>query len=155
MEILRIDKTKKTNIQLIKDYRPNPAMVNEFQTMFFTLKLNHMEIVDHELNDFVIDDIAQYLILDVSIHNITNEILSMFKYDFLLSFDSEEPYEPEEYFEAFNQLENEYALKPDEIKRGRIIYIIGKSAKKIMFRFTEYFDDDSEGKTYRLKYEIK
>ncbi|MEG2384960.1 MAG: hypothetical protein RSB19_05260 [Erysipelotrichaceae bacterium] len=155
MEILRIDKNKKTNVQLTKDYRPNPAMVNEFQTMFFTLKLNHVEIVDHELNDFVIDDMAQYLILDVSIHNITNEILSMFKYDFLLSFDSEEPYEPEDYFEVGHQLENEYALKPNEMKRGRIIYIIAKNAHKITFRFTEYFDDDSEGKTYRLKYEIK
>lgn len=155
MEIIRIDKNKKSSIQLTKSYQPNAAMINEFQTLFFTLKLNYIEIVEKELDGYLIDEMAQYLIMDITIHNITNEILSMYKYDFLISYDDEKPYEPEDYFEANSQLPNEYALKPDEIMRGKLIFIIGKDANKITFRYTEYFDDESEGKTYRLKYVLK
>ena len=34
------------------------------------------------------------------------------------------------------------------------IFIISSTAKKIIFSYTEYFDDESEGKTYKLKYKI-
>ncbi len=53
------------------------------------------------------------------------------------------------------QLKDEYALKPQEEIHGCLVFIISSSAKKIKLSYTEYFDDESEGKTYKLKYKIK
>ena len=64
-------------------------------------------------------------------------------------------FEAEDNFGIRNQLPDEYALKPQEEISGCLVFIISSSAKKIMLSYTEYFDDDeSEGKTYKLKYKI-
>ena len=108
-----------------------------------------------ELNDFIVDDGAQFLILHLKITNITNEILVMYKDDFMITYDQDGPYEAENNFGVRNQFPDEYALKPQESKSGKLIFIISSSANKIMMTYTEYFDDESEGKTYKLKYKIK
>ena len=153
MEIMKQEYAK-TNILLTSDYCPNQALINEFQTIFFTCRIEKIELPGKELKDFIVDDEAQFLILDVCIKNITNEILNMYKDDFSLRFDEEGDFEPEDYFGIPHQLPDEYALKPLEEKRGKLIFIVSSTAKKIVFQYTEYFDDESEGKTYKLKYKI-
>ena len=66
MEILQHN-YERQNILLTEDYSPNPAMINEFQTLFFTCKLMKIELCGQELNDFVVDDDAQFLMLHLSI----------------------------------------------------------------------------------------
>lgn len=154
MEIITHEK-EKNNRLLTNDYYPNPAMMNEFQTSFFTCKLRRMELAGNDLNGFHVNENAQFLLLHLTIQNITNEILSMFKEDFLIRFDEEGPFEAEEEFGVSHQLMDTYALKPNEEIRGCMIFIIAKSTKKVTFTYTEYFDEDGEGKTYRLKYALK
>lgn len=154
MEILLHEK-EKHQVLLTGDYCPNHAMINEFQTIFFTCKLTQIELAGKELNDFIVDDGAQFLILHLKITNITNEILAMYKDDFMVTFDKEGPFEAENNFGVRNQFPDEYALKPQETKSGKLIFIISSSTSRIMLTYTEYFDDESEGKTYKLKYKIK
>ncbi|MEG2685041.1 MAG: DUF4352 domain-containing protein [Erysipelotrichaceae bacterium] len=120
-----------------------------------TLKINKIELIKKELGGYVIDDDAQYLVVNVSIRNITNEVLLMLKEDFTISYDDEEPYVGEDFFQIDKQLPNEYALKPNERITGKLIFIIGGNAKRIMLMYNEFYDDDSEGKTYKLKYIIQ
>lgn len=154
MEILQHEHNR-NNILLTNDYCPNQAMINEFQTIFFTCKLTQIELAGKEIDDFIVDDGEQFLILHLKVTNITNEILTMYKDDFMITFDQDGPYEAENNFGVRNQFPDEYALKPQESKSGKLIFIISNSATKIMMTYTEYFDDESEGKTYKLKYKIK
>ena len=154
MEILQHEHNR-NNILLTNDYCPNQAMINEFQTIFFTCKLTQIELAGKEIDDFIVDDGAQFLILHLKVTNITNEIMTMYKDDFMITFDQDGPYEAENNFGVRNQFPDEYALKPQESKSGKLIFIISNSATKIMMTYTEYFDDESEGKTYKLKYKIK
>lgn len=153
MEIVQRESSRQS-ILLTSDYSPNPAMVNEFQTIFFSCKLAKIELAGKELKDFVVDEGAQFLILHLRIKNLTNEILAMYKDDFMITFDGEGPFEAESNFGIQHQLPDEYALKPQESIQGSLIYIISSGANKIMMSYTEYFDDESEGKTYKLKYKI-
>ena len=154
MEILQHEHNR-NNILLTNDYCPNQAMINEFQTIFFTCKLTQIELAGKEIDDFIVDDGAQFLILHLKVTNITNEILTMYKDDFMITCDQDGPYEAENNFGVRNQFPDEYALKPQESKSGKLIFIISNSATKIMMTYTEYLDDESEGKTYKLKYKIK
>lgn len=153
MEIIQYEH-EKHNILLTGDYCPNQAMINEFQTIFFTCKLMKIELPGKEIKDFIVDEGAQFLKMHVRIKNITNEILAMYKDDFMITFDDEGPFEAEDCFGVEKQLPDEYALKPQEEVQGTLIFIISSSAKKIMLSYTEFFDDESEGKTYKLKYKI-
>lgn len=153
MEIIQYEQEKQ-NILLTGDYCPNQAMINEFQTIFFACKLMKIELAGKEILDFTVDEHAQFLKMHMKIKNMTNEILVMYKDDFMITFDDEGPFEAEGYFGVEKQLADEYALKPQEEIQGHLIYIISSNAKKIMLSYTEYFDDESEGKTYKLKYKI-
>lgn len=153
MEIIQRE-LKKHNIVLTSDYRPNQAMINEFQTIFFTCKLHRIELCGKELKGFLVDDEARFIMLHVTVKNITNEILNMYNDDFMITFDQDGSFEPENNFGVLHQLPDEYALKPQEEIHGNLIFIIPSNTKKIMLSYTEYFDDESEGKTYKLKYKI-
>lgn len=153
MEIITHEKEKHNRL-FTNDYRPNPAMINEFQTQFFTCKLRKIELAGRHLHGYHVDEGAQFLVLHVTIRNNTNEILSMFREDFMIHFDEEGPFEAEEEFGVPYQFPDTYALKPQEERKGNLVFIIASNTKMICFRYTEYFDDDSEGKTYRLKYTI-
>lgn len=145
----------KHNILLTGDYSPNHAMINEFQTSFFTCKVRRIELCGRKLKQYEVSEEGTFIKLHVTIKNMTNEILSMFKEDFEVSCDDGTPYEAEGNFEADKQLPDEYALKPMETIQGCLVFVILSATKKICFSYTEYFDDESEGKTYRLKYKIK
>lgn len=151
MDVLKKDKYNQVNHLLIKDHVPNPAFMNEFQTGYFTLKLNTIEIVQNKLEGFQVDDGGQFLILHVSIRNNTNEILDLYREDFLLSFDDEDPYLPEENFNVPYQFKDEFALKPFETVKGSLIFVIAENAKKISFIHNEYYDEEHY-KTYHLRY---
>lgn len=137
---------------LLNDYCPNPAMCNEIQTQFFALKIHHMEVVEHALHGYVIDDHAQYLIVDLTISNLTNSELRMYQDDLLIRCDAMDAYEAEEYFGLEGQFADEYVLLPSESRTGKIVFIIPKAVKKIALCYSEYFDDDTVGKSYHMKY---
>lgn len=153
MEIIKYENNQ-SKILLTGDYCPNQALINEFQTLFFTCKVNEIELPGKEVGDYIVDEDAQFIILHVTIKNITNEILNMYNDDFMICFDEDGPYESEQNFGVPYQFPDEYALKPSEEIKGKIIFIISANTKKIQFRYTEYYDDESEGKTYKLKYKI-
>lgn len=146
---------KQHRVLLTGDYSPNHAMINEFQTSFFTCKMRRIELCGQELNGYEVNEEGMFIKLHITIQNITNEILSMFKEDFDISCDDGTAYQAEEFFDAPKQLPDEYALKPLEEIHGCLVFIIASNTKKICLSYTEYFDDESEGKTYRLKYKIK
>ena len=154
MEIIAHEKDG-DKILLTSDYCPNPAMKNAFQTQFFTCTLRSIELCNQKLRQYVVSEEAMFICLHVTIQNHTNEILTMFKEDFYIRFDDEGPFEPEEEFEGAHQLPDTYALKPNETKRGCLVFIVAANTKRLTFSYTEYFDDDSEGKTYRLKYQLR
>ncbi len=153
MEIIKYENNQ-SKILLTGDYCPNQALINEFQTLFFTCKVNEIELPGKEVGDYIVEEDAQFIILHVAIKNITNEILNMYNDDFMICFDEDGPYESEQNFGVPYQFPDEYALKPAEEIKGKIIFIISANTKKIQFRYTEYYDDESEGKTYKLKYKI-
>lgn len=151
MDVLKRDKDNHINHLLIKDHIPNPAFINEFQTNYFTLKLNTIELVEDKLENFQVDAGGQFLVLHVCIRNNTNEILDLYREDFLLSYDDEDAYAPEEYFHVPYQFQDEFALKPLETIKGSFIFIIADNAKKITFYHHEYYDEE-HFKMYRLRY---
>ena len=129
MEIIAHEKDG-DKILLTSDYCPNPAMKNAFQTQFFTCTLRSIELCNQKLRQYVVSE-------------------------FYIRFDDEGPFEPEEEFDVAHQLPDTYALKPNETKRGCLVFIVAANTKRLTFSYTEYFDDDSEGKTYRLKYQLR
>ncbi len=44
-------------------------------------------------------------------------------------------------------------MKPNEEVKGKLVYIIAESAKKVTFRYFENYDDDTE-KQYKLRYNL-
>lgn len=151
MDIIKTDKYGQINHILVQDHIPNPAFINEFQTNYFNLKLHSIEMIENTLEGYKVDDGGMYLLLHVSIRNTTNEILDLYREDFLLSYDDVDGYPAEENFKVPYQFPDEYALKPLETKKGCLIFIVDTNAKKIMFYHNEYFDEERY-KTYRLRY---
>ncbi len=153
MEIIKRENNQ-DKVLLTGDYCPNQALINEFQTSFFTCKVNEIELPGKEVGDYIVDEDAQFIILNVTIKNISNEILNMYNDDFMICFDNEGPFESEQNFGILSQFPDEFTLKPFEKKTGKVVFIISADTKKIQFRYTEYYDDEHDGKTYKLKYKI-
>lgn len=154
MEILT-KQNGKTQILFCEDYYSNPAMKNEFRTIFFECKVHTLELVEKELMGYVVEEEAKFLVVHMSIKNITNEILDMYREDFMILFDQEGPFYPENYFQLKYQFEDVYALKPQEEKKGCLVFLISTKTKQITLQFIECFEDEEEGKTYKLKYKLK
>lgn len=152
MELYKQRKNGGKDLILLNDYCPNPAMKNEIQTQFFDLKIHHMEVVEKKLMGYVIEDHAQYLIIDLTVTNISGKLLRMYQDDLLIRCDQMEAYEAEEYFGLPNQFEDEYVLAPGESKKGKLVFIIPKNVKRFALCYCEYFDDDTIGKSYHMKY---
>lgn len=153
MDIIKRDENNQVSHILVQDHIPNRAFVNEFQTNFFTLKLKSIEIVKSKLQGYKVDQGGVFLILHISIRNNTNEILDVYRDDFALYYDEDEPYPPEENFKVPFQLADILALKPLEEIKGSYIFTVSESAKRICFLHNEYYDED-DYKSYRLRYRI-
>ncbi len=153
MDLIKTRKDKSQIHLLLNDHVPNYAMKNEFQTSSFSLKLNYLEIHEDEYFGYVIEKGGVFLCTNVLIKNLTNEILSFSKNDFLISYDKEGPFEAEENFGVTGQFEDEIALRPYEEVKGKYVYIMSQNAKKIAFKFYEPYDDQNM-KEYRLRYVI-
>lgn len=153
MDLIKTLKNKKQMTLLIRDHCPNQAMRNEFQTMFFSLKILKMELMEGECEGYIVEEGGVFLVVSLQIKNLSNEIVSFRKGDLLISYDKENAYEAEENFGVAHQLDDEIALKPNEEVKGKLIYVIASNAKRITFRYLEYYDDESE-KQYKLKYLI-
>ena len=153
MDLIKTTKDNKQIHLLLKDHCPNQAMSNEFQTQTFSLKLTKLEIMEKECNGYMVDAGGVFLLASLKIKNLSNEILSFSKSDLLISYDNENPYEAEENFQVPFQFEDEIALKPDEEVKGKYIYIISESAKKITLRYIEEYDEENM-KQYKLRYSL-
>ena len=154
MNLIKIRKNKTQLHLLCKDHIPNFAMKNEFQTITFSLKINRLEIHEDEYFGYVIEEGGAFLCIDLTIKNLTGEILSFSRSDFLISYDRDGPFDAEEYFGAEKQFEDLLVLKPFEAITGKYVYIISKNAKKIAFKYYEAYDDQHM-KEYRLRYIIE
>ena len=152
MDLIKIENQHQIRL-LINDHCPNQAMRNEFQTQTFSFKIHRLEWMK-ECEGYQVDEGGVFLLASIIVRNLTNEILSFSKNDILISYDNEEPYEAEENFGVLAQLEDEIALKPFEEVKGKLVYIIASSAKKVTFRYVEMYDDDSE-KQYKLRYRFE
>ena len=153
MDLIRTKKDKTQLHLLCKDHVPNFAMKNEFHTNTFSLKLNHIEIHEEEYYGYIIEDDGVFLCMNMTIQNLTKEPLELSKDEFLISYNSEGLFEPEEYFNVDNQFPDLIQLKPFESITGQYIYIIDKLSKKISIKYYEYYDDFTS-KEYRLRYMI-
>lgn len=153
MDLIKTKKDKTQLHLLLKDHIPNLAMKNEFQTRSFMLKLNSLEMVENELGGYEVDEGGIFIMANITLKNLSNEILSFSRNDLLISYDKEAPYEAEEYFQVEGQLEDEIALKPNEEIKGKYVYIIAANAKRVTLRYLEQLDDERV-KEYRLRYVI-
>lgn len=150
-------KTKKDKTQvhiLCKDHVPNFAMKNEFQTNSFSLKMNRLEMHEEEFYGYTIEEGGVFLCVDITIRNLLDQDLILDKNEFLMSYDNEGLFEPEEYFHVFNQFKDQIQLKPNEQITGKYVFIIAHNAKKIAFKYYESYEDQYP-KEYRLRYQIK
>lgn len=154
MDLIKIKKDKTQVHILCKDHIPNFAMKNEFQTNTFSLRINRLEIHEEEYYGYVIEEGGVFLCVDVTIKNLQDQELILDKNEFLISFDSEGLFEPEDYFYVQDQLKDQIILKQNEQITGKYIYIISYQAKKIIFKYYETYDDQYP-KEYRLRYQIK
>lgn len=153
MDIIKKDKNNHISHILVNDHIPNPAFINEFQTNYFTVKLNSIEIVEEALNGYRVDQGGAFLLLHMNIRNNTNEILDLYREDFALFYNKEEPFNPEENFGVPYQFPDQMALKPLESVKGCYLFIIDKNAKKIGFLHHEYYDEEHY-KEYHLHYKL-
>lgn len=151
MDLLKIKKDGSFLHLLCNDHIPNPAMKNEFVTASFKLKLHKLEWIESALNGYQVEHGGVFLLATVSITNLTREILLFTNKDLLISCDHYEAYPAEDYFEVDHQLEDEIALCPNEEIKGKYIYIIAQSAKKVIFRYVEEYEDE-RFKEYKLRY---
>lgn len=150
-------KTKKDKTQvhiLCKDHVPNFAMKNEFQTNSFSLKMNRLEMHEEEFYGYTIEEGGVFLCVDITIRNLLDQDLILDKNEFLMSYDNEGLFEPEEYFHVLNQFKDQIQLKPNEQITGKYVFIIAHNAKKIAFKYYESYEDQYP-KEYRLRYQIK
>lgn len=154
MNLIRT-KPDKTQIHILcKDHVPNYAMKNEFQTNVFSVKMNQLELHEEEYYGYIVDEGGAFFCVNITIKNLTNENLNLSKNDFYIVYDNEGPYEPEANFEVDEQFKDILQLEPYQISTGKYVFIISKNAKKIAFKYFEYYDDFSM-KEYRLRYNIQ
>lgn len=154
MNLIRT-KDDKTQIHILcKDHVPNYAMKNEFQTNAFSIKMNQLELHEEEYYGYIVDEGGAFFCVNITIKNLTNEELILSKNDFYIYYDNEGPYEPEANFEVDEQFQDNLRLEPYQKITGKFVFIISKNAKKITFKYFEYYDDFSM-KEYRLRYNIQ
>ena len=154
MNLIRT-KDDKTQIHILcKDHVPNYAMKNEFQTNAFSIKMNQLELHEEEYYGYIVDEGGAFFCVNITIKNLTNEKLILSKNDFYIYYDNEGPYEPETNFEVDEQFQDNLQLEAYEQITGKFVFIISKNAKKIAFKYFEYYDDFSM-KEYRLRYNIQ
>ena len=154
MDLIKTKKDKSQVHILCKDHVPNFAMKNEFQTNSFSLKLNRLEMHEEEFYGYTIEEGGVFLCVDITIRNLLDQELILDKNEFLMSYDNEGLFEPEEYFHVVDQFKDQIILKPNEQVTGKYVFIIAHNAKKIAFKYYESYEDQYP-KEYRLRYQIK
>jgi len=153
MDVIYNDKNGNVNHILCNDHKANQAFINEFQTNEFTLKLNSIMVYENELKEYIVED-GLFVLFDVEIRNNTNECIEIFKEDFMLCFNNNENYYPEDYFKIKNQFEDIFKINGWECKQGFFIFIVPKQLKKLDFFYTEFYDEEHY-KEYHLRYKIE
>ena len=143
-------------VRLLKDHQPNQAMINEFQTAQFDCKMTKMELCGRSLHGFEVEEPACFLKAYLSLRNVMQESIFIYKDDFHLSYDKKKfSFEAEDYFGVEDQLPDVIELNEDETAEGCLIFLIPHGAAQLLFTNSEYADEDDPGKTYRLRYVLK
>ena len=143
-------------VRLLKDHQPNQAMLNEFQTAFFDCKMEKMELCGRSLQGYEVEEPACFLKVFLTLRNVLQEKIIIYKDDFLLSYDKKKFFfEAEDYFGVPQQLPDIMEIEGDRAFEGCLIFLIPQSASQILFTYQEYVDEEDPGKTYRLRYVLK
>lgn len=153
MDILKRDRKNQISHILTNDHKPNPAFINEFQTNSFTLTLKSIELVEGNMGGYEVETGGMFVVMHITIRNNTNEIIDISREDFGMSYDKEEPYNPEENFHITHQLEDEFSLKPFESINGSYIFVASANAHKLCFLYNEVYDEEHY-KLYHLRYKL-
>ncbi len=140
----------KANVILGKDYCPNSAMRNEFQSELISCQMQRIELYGNQLKQYVVDEYAQFILFHLKIRNISKSKILIDTTSFYIKFDGNGPYLCEEYFAYPNQFTDRFELNPYEVKSGCLVFLIAKTSKKIMLCYDEELDDNP--KMYKLKY---
>ena len=140
----------KANVILGKDYCPNSAMKNEFQSELLSCRMEKIEIFENQLHQYIVAPHAKFIVFHLKFHNHTNNRILVDMNSFFIKFDGQGPYSCEEYFAYDNQFKDRFELGPYQDKTGCIIFVVSKVCKKIMLAYEEESDDQL--KVYKFKY---
>lgn len=149
MEIVHYE-NEKTSVILGKDYCPNSAMKNEFQSEMINVQMVKIELHGQKLLNYQVDHNAQFILFHLKIRNIYGRRLLIDSNDFYVKFDGQGPYPCEEFFNYPNQFYDRFYLEPYASKEGILIFVVSKNCKKIMLSYDEEYEDNC--KMYKLKY---
>ncbi len=143
-------------VRLLKDHQPNQAMLNEFQSALFDCKMEKMELCGRCLQGYEVEEPACFLKIFLTLRNVTQETIVIYKDDFLLSYDKKKFFfEAEDFFGVSQQLPDVMEIEGDGVMEGCLVFLIPQSANQLVFVYQEYVDDEDPGKTYRMRYVLK
>ena len=143
-------------VRLLKDHQPNQAMLNEFQTALFDCKMEKMELCGRSLHGYEVEEPACFLKVFLTLRNVTQEPIVVYKDDFLLSYDRKKfAFEAEDHFGVPSQLADVMEIEGDGVLEGCLVFLIPYGASQILFTYHEYADEEDPGKTYRMRYVLK
>lgn len=143
-------------VRLLKDHQPNQAMLNEFQTATFDCKMRKLELCGRRLNGYEVEEPACFLKVYLTLRNVLQEPICIYKDDFQLSYDKKKfSFEAEDHFGVQEQLPDVMELDGDSVMEGCLVFLIPQGAGQLLFTYHEYADEEDPGKTYRLRYVLK
>lgn len=131
-------------------------MGESLSTAFFDFQVNSATMIN-ELEDYEPSDPNnRFLIVNVTIKNTFKDDTSipMFDTDFLLRWPDlgDNPLLCEESF-ASNQLPEEYEIFKGESRTGDLIFIVPSSQTSFTLEYTEIYEDEFEGNTFKINFE--
>lgn len=124
---------------------------------FFSFAVNSAT-VSYEVADYVpTEDTNTFLIINITVENVFDgdSSIPMFYDDFVISWDAlgDDYMFPEDEF-AVGQLPNEYELAAGEERSGDLIFVVPNDVTTFQLIYTEYWDDDFEGDTYVIEFDL-
>ena len=149
MEI-KTDLKGKKNKLFTQDSMPNPAFRNTFQTNEFRCVLKGIQLYD-QCEEVILQEGECIVTFELQIINMTNEQIMIYSDDFMFQNDkNKEVYclflTTDTFLERLNLDANQNFI-------GSISFIAQSGAKYMTLKYQEY-NEDWEGKIYKLKYAI-
>lgn len=144
-------------------------MGDTLRTSFFDMRLEDAYTC-YEFDGVTPDDGYKLLVATISLYNYTTYTQPMYFYDFEIYWDGDdedseyvehitlfqEEVQPDESYEYYTvsdqQLPVEYDLSIKETREGILLYQVPEASKTYSVVFVEYFEDESEGALYEVRF---